>query len=46
MIKRVDIQRQINLEKSQTIELINKLRASGKIIKIGNGPSTGYKVLS
>ena len=45
MIKRMEIQRQINLEKSQTIELINKLRESGKIIKIGNGPSTGYKVL-
>jgi Predicted transcriptional regulator containing an HTH domain and an uncharacterized domain shared with the mammalian protein Schlafen len=45
MIKRLDIQRQINLEKSQTIELINKLRDSGKIIKVGNGPATGYKVL-
>lgn len=45
MIKRLDIQRQINLEKSQTIELINKLRESGKIIKVGNGPATGYKVL-
>lgn len=45
MIKRMDIQRQIKLEKSQTIELINKLRESGKIIKVGNGPSTGYKVL-
>ena len=45
MIKRADIQRQINLEKSQTIELINKLRASGKIMKVGNGPATGYKVL-
>lgn len=46
MIKRLDIQRQINLEKSQTIELINKLRVSGKIIKVGNGPATGYKVLN
>lgn len=45
MIKRLDIQRLINLEKSQTIELINKLRESGKIIKVGNGPATGYKVL-
>lgn len=45
LIKRVEIQRQIKLEKSQTIELINKLRTSGKIIKVGNGPATGYKVL-
>jgi ATP-dependent DNA helicase RecG len=45
MIKRVDIQSQINLEKSQTIELLNKLRESGKIIKVGNGPATGYKIL-
>jgi len=45
MIKRVDVQSQINLEKSQTIELINKLRESGEIIKVGNGPATGYKVL-
>jgi len=44
-IKRVDIQSQIKLEKSQTIELLNKLRESGKIIKVGNGPATGYKVL-
>lgn len=35
----------INIEKSQTIELINKLREAGKIIKVGNGPATGYKVL-
>ncbi|GAU78342.1 RNA-binding domain-containing protein [Fusibacter sp. 3D3] len=45
MIKRVTIQSLINLEKSQTIELINKLRAAGKIIKVGNGPATGYKIL-
>jgi ATP-dependent DNA helicase RecG len=45
MIKRVDIQSHIDLEKSQTIELINKLRKTGRIIKVGNGPSTGYKVL-
>jgi len=45
-IKRADIQNYIKLEKSQTIELINKLRDSGSIIKVGNGPSTGYKILS
>ena len=45
LIKRVDIQSLIKLEKSQTIELINKLRTSGKIIKVGNGPATGYKVI-
>ncbi len=45
MIKRVEIQKHINLEKSQTIELLNKLRYSGMIIKVGNGPATGYKIL-
>jgi len=45
MIKRVEIQKHIELEKSQTIELLNKLRASGIIIKVGNGPATGYKIL-
>lgn len=45
MIKRAEIQSQINLEKSQTVELLNKLRDSGWIIKMGNGPATGYKVL-
>ncbi|PKM65209.1 MAG: hypothetical protein CVU95_16210 [Firmicutes bacterium HGW-Firmicutes-2] len=43
MIKRVDIQKNIDLEKSQTIELINKLRKAGRIIKVGNGPATGYR---
>lgn len=45
MIKRVDIQGRIHLEKSQTIEIINKLRESGRIVKVGNGPATGHKVL-
>ena len=45
MIKRVDIQNEIALEKSQTIELLNKLRDLGKIIKVGNGPATGYKIM-
>lgn len=45
MIKRIDIQNEIGLEKSQTIELLNKLRDLGKIIKIGNGPATGYKIM-
>jgi len=45
MIKRAEIQRHIDLEKSQTIELLNKLRDSGRIIKVGNGPATGYKIL-
>ncbi len=44
-IKRADIQGQIGLEKSQTIELLNRLRESGRIIKVGNGPSTGYKII-
>ncbi len=44
-IKRAEIQKQIQLEKSQTIELLNNLRNSGRIMKIGNGPSTGYKVV-
>ena len=38
-------QDKIDLEKSQTIEVLNKLRESGLIIKIGNGPATSYKVL-
>lgn len=45
MIKRAEIQKHIDLEKSQTIKLINKLRDYGWIIKVGNGPATGYKVL-
>lgn len=45
MIKRAEIQKYIDLEKSQTIELLNKLRDSGMIIKVGNGPATGYKIL-
>ena len=44
-IKRASIQDKIDLEKSQTIEVLNKLRESGLIIKIGNGPATSYKVL-
>ena len=46
MIKRADIQKQIQLEKSQTIERINRLKKSGKIMTVGNGPATGYKVLA
>ena len=45
IIKRVEIQNHIDLEKSQTIKLLNKLRDSGWIIKVGNGPATGYKAL-
>jgi len=45
MIKRADIQKHIDLEKSQTIKLLNNLRDSGWIIKVGNGPATGYKAL-
>lgn len=45
MIKRIDIQNHIDLEKSQTIKLLNNLRDSGWIIKVGNGPATGYKTL-
>ncbi len=45
MIKRAKIQSHIDLEKSQTVELLNKLRDSGWIIKVGNGPATGYKIL-
>lgn len=45
MIKRAEIQKHIDLEKSQTIGLLNRLRDSGRIIKVGNGPATGYKVL-
>lgn len=45
MIKRIDIQNHIDLEKSQTIKLLNNLRDSGWIIKVGNGPATGYKSL-
>lgn len=45
MIKRAEVQKHIDLEKSQTIELLNKLRDSGMIIKVGNGPATGYKIL-
>jgi ATP-dependent DNA helicase RecG len=44
-LKRASIQDKIELEKSQTIEVLNKLRESGLIIKIGNGPATSYKVL-
>ncbi|MEA3423045.1 MAG: putative DNA binding domain-containing protein [Bacillota bacterium] len=44
-IKRAEIQNHINLEKSQTIELLNILRNAGWIIKVGNGPATGYQVL-
>ena len=46
MIKRAEIQKHVDLEKSQTVEIINKLRETGWIIKVGNGPSTGYKILS
>ena len=46
MIKRADIQKQIQLEKSQTIERINRLKKSGEIMTVGNGPATGYKVLA
>lgn len=35
----------VKTKKSQTIELLNNLRDSGRIMKIGNGPSTGYKVV-
>lgn len=45
MIKRAEIQKLIGLEKSQTIEIINRLRDTGWVIKVGNGPATGYKVL-
>jgi len=45
MIGRKEIQSYIDLEKTQTIELLNKLRDLGLIIKTGNGPATGYKVL-
>lgn len=45
LIKRADIQKQIQLEKSQTIERINHLKKLGKIMAVGNGPATGYKVL-
>jgi ATP-dependent DNA helicase RecG len=44
-IKRAEIQDKIHLEKSQTIEIINKLRNLGLIIKVGNGPATGYRVV-
>lgn len=43
-IKRVEIQKSIHLEKSQTVELLNGLREMGLIIKVGNGPATGYKI--
>lgn len=44
MVKRDEIQKFIGLGKTQTIEIINKLRSYGRIVKSGNGPSTGYKV--
>jgi len=43
-IKRIEIQNNIHLEKSQTVELLNGLREMGLIIKVGNGPATGYKI--
>ncbi len=45
MIKRIDIQKNIGLEKTQTVEILKKLRLDGWIIKSGNGPATGYKIL-
>lgn len=44
-IKRAEIQDEIHLEKSHTIEIINKLRNLGLIIKVGNGLATSYRVL-
>jgi ATP-dependent DNA helicase RecG len=42
--KRTEIENLIGLKKTQTIELIDELRQRGYIIKLGNGPSTTYKV--
>lgn len=44
MTKRSEIQKLIGLEKSQTVALLNRLQDLGWIIKVGNGPATGYKV--
>lgn len=44
-IKRLAIQDVVGLEKSQTIELLNNLRRLGWIVKVGNGPATGYRII-
>lgn len=41
-MKRVDIEKELGLKKSQTIEIINKLRTINLIAQIGNGASTKY----
>lgn len=44
-IKRGDIQKQITLEKSQTVARLKELREAGYIMRVGNGPATGYKTI-
>lgn len=45
-IKRIDIQKELGLKKSQTIDIINSLRKNNLIAQIGNGRSTKYIVKS
>ncbi len=41
-LRRVDIEKEIRLKKSQTIDMINKLRDLNIIMQVGNGPTTKY----
>lgn len=43
-ITRINAQAIINKEKTTTLTILNKLVENGVLVKIGNGPSTRYKI--
>lgn len=43
-ITRINVQAIINKEKTTNSTILNKLVENGVLVKIGNGPSTRYKI--
>lgn len=43
-MKRTDIQKELGLKKSQTINIINKLRDFNLVVQVGNGRETKYMI--